>query len=350
MTINHRTLGIAAVLSVTCAAAGYFGMRSAHADVHAGMVWIRGGDFLMGSDSKLARPNEGPTFTAHVDGFWMDETDVTNAQFSAFVHATGYVTTAERAPDLNELRAQMAPDAQLPDASQLVPASMVFVGTSVAVPLDDWSRWWHLVPGADWRHPQGPASSIAGKDDHPVVQVSYRDAQEYARWAGKRLPTEAEWEFAARGGLTQADYAWGGDSKPGQRMANTYAAPGAFPVVKPEYRALVGTSPVRSFAPNAYGLYDITGNVWQWTADWYRADQFRRVAGNGRVVNPAGPADSYDPDDHSAPAAAPKRVIRGGSFLCDESYCRSARPSARRGNDPANPMSHIGFRLVADRS
>ncbi|MES2260112.1 MAG: formylglycine-generating enzyme family protein [Pseudomonadota bacterium] len=349
--IKRRTLGMLAVLAAVSAAAGYAGVRVMRADAHAGMVWIPGGEFRMGSDSKLARPNESPTFMARVDGFWMDETDVTNAQFAAFVRATAYVTTAERPPGLAELRAQMAPDAVLPDPSQLAPVSMVFAGTQAMVPLDDWSRWWRLVPGADWRHPQGPGSSIDGKEDHPVVHVSYRDAQAYARWIGKRLPSEAEWEFAARGGLNQADYAWGGEREPQRKpMANTFAAPGKFPVVEAQYRARVGTTPVRTFAPNAYGLYDITGNVWQWTADWYRADQFKRVASQGSVINPSGPADSYDPDDAGVPAGAPKRVIRGGSFLCDESYCQSARPSARRGNDPANPMSHIGFRLAANRS
>ena len=347
MKMTRRTLGVLAAIAAGSAVAGYFGLGAVRAERHAGMVWIAGGAFRMGSDSKLARANEAPTFSARVNGFWMDETDVTNAQFAAFVRATGHVTTAERKPDLSELRAQMAPGAVMPDPAELVPASMVFAGTSAAVPLDDWSRWWHLVPGADWRHPQGPGSGINGRDDHPVVHISYGDAQAYARWAGKRLPTEAEWEFAARGGLQQADYAWGSEARPGkQRMANTFAVPGAFPVVTPEYRARIGTTPVRTYAPNAYGLYDITGNVWQWTADWYRSDQFKRVAQQGGAANPAGPAESYDPDDAGAPANAPKRVIRGGSFLCDESYCQSARPSARRGNDPANPMSHIGFRLV----
>ena len=343
LVLQRRTLFIAAGVALASAATGYLAVRQA---APQGMVWIAGGNFRMGSDSRLARLNEAPPFDARVDGFWMDETDVTNAQFAAFVRATGYVTTAEQAPRLDELLAQLPPGAALPASAQLVPASMVFAGTERAVPLDDWSRWWRIVPGADWRHPQGPGSSIGNKGDHPVVQVSWRDAQAYAGWAGKRLPTEAEWEYAARGGLEQADYAWGKRLEDGQRMANTFAAPGAFPVVAAAYRSRVGTTAVRSFAPNGYGLYDITGNVWQWTGDWYRADQFARVAGHGRVDNPPGPADSFDPSEPGTPAGAPRRVIRGGSFLCDDSYCGSARPSARRGNDPANPMSHIGFRLV----
>jgi formylglycine-generating enzyme required for sulfatase activity len=316
----------------------------------AGMVWIPGGEFTMGSESRLARPNEGPAFTARVNGFWMDETDVTNAQFAAFVAATGYVTTAERKPDWSELQAQLPPGTPPPDPAQLVPASMVFVGTERAVPLDDWRRWWRLMPGADWRHPQGPGSGIADKPDHPVVQVSYEDARAYARWIGKRLPTEAEWEFAARGGLQQANYNWGGEFMPGgRRMANSFAAPGQFPIVRPEYKTLVATSPVRSYPANGYGLYDMAGNVWQWVADWYRSDEFARLAAEGRVVNPQGPTASFDADARGGPAGAPQRVIRGGSFLCDESYCQSYRPSARRGNDPANAMSHIGFRLVRSR-
>lgn len=306
----------------------------------SGMVWIPGGEFTMGSESRLARADERPAFRAHVDGFWMDATDVTNAQFATFIAATGYVTTAERAPDVAALVAQLPPGTPRPDPASWRPASMVFVGTEQTVPLDDWRRWWRLVPGADWRHPQGPGSTIDDKLDHPVVQVSHEDALAYARWIGKRLPTEAEWEFAARGGLQQADYSWGDEFMPGgRRMANSFAAPGQFPVLRPEYKTRVGTSPVRSYPVNGYGLYDMAGNVWQWTADWYRADEFARLATQARVVNPQGPGSS-------APGAAPQRVIRGGSFLCDESYCQSYRPSARRGNDPANPMSHIGFRLV----
>jgi formylglycine-generating enzyme len=315
-----------------------------------GMAWVPGGEFLMGSDHKLAQKNERPAHKVRIGGFWMDRTHVTNAQFAAFVKATGYVTSAERKLDWEAI----APGAPKPPDSELVPGAMVFIGTYEQVPLDDYSRWWAFVPGANWRHPQGPRSSIEGKDDHPVVQVSYDDAAAYAKWAGKRLPTEAEWEFAARGGLEQATYAWGDDLAPqGQKMANIWEGrQERFPVVKPIVSAkaggAVGTSPAETFPPNGYGLYDMTGNAWQWVADWYRFDYFVTQAREAKVVDPRGPSDSYDPEDRSVPVNAPKRVIRGGSFLCNVDYCLSYRPSARRGNDPFNPMSHVGFRLAAD--
>ena len=314
----------------------------------AAMVWIPDGEFLMGSDHELARPNERPTHRVRIAGFWMDRTHVTNAQFAEFVKATGYVTTAERKPDWETLRVQVPEGTPRPPDSQLVAGAMVFVGTESTVSLDDWSQWWRYVPGADWRHPQGPGSDIVGKEQHPVVQVSYQDAQAYARWAGKRLPTEAEWEYAARGGLEQATYAWGDEYRVnGQMMANTWdtkARP--FPVVSAKAGGAAGTSRVRTFPANGYGLYDMTGNAWQWVSDWYRMDYFAQQAGHGVIDNPKGPGDSYDPEDHMTPAEAPKRVTRGGSFLCNVDYCLSYRPSARRGNDPYNPMSHIGFRLV----
>jgi formylglycine-generating enzyme required for sulfatase activity len=315
-----------------------------------GMLWIPGGEFLMGSDHKLAQPSERPAHRVKVAGFWMDRHHVTNAEFRRFVEATGYVTTAERKPDWETLKVQVPPNTPKPPDSALVPGAMVFVGTDRPVPLYDYSQWWRYVPGASRKHPQGPGSSIEGKDDHPVVQVSYEDALAYAKWAGKRLPTEAEWEFAARGGLEQATYAWGDDPEPGgAKMLNYWDAKEArFPVVSPKAGGAAGTSPVGTFPPNGYGLYDMTGNAWQWVADWYRADYFRLQAGLKRVENPEGPGNSYDPDDRSAPVDAPRRVIRGGSFLCNVDYCLSYRPSARRGNDPYNPMSHIGFRLVMD--
>jgi formylglycine-generating enzyme len=313
----------------------------------AGMVLLPSGDFIMGSESELAKQNEKPAHKVHLDPFWIDETDVTNRQFAAFVAATHYVTTAEKKPDWETLKVQLPPGTPKPADSQLVPGAMVFVGTHNTVPLDDASRWWRFIPGANWRHPEGPHSTIAGKEDYPVVQISYEDANAFAKWAGKRLPTEAEWEYAARGGMEQANYTWGNEFKPdGKRMANTFAGK-EFPVMNPTEQFHIGTTKVKSYPPNGYGLYDMTGNVWQWVSDWYRADAFVIEAQETKPTNPRGPETSYDPA-HGIPVDAPERVIRGGSFLCDEHFCMSYRPSARRGVDPFNPMSHIGFRLVKD--
>jgi sulfatase modifying factor 1 len=318
-----------------------------------GMAWVPGGEFLMGSDYKMAQANERPAHKVRVHGFWMDQHHVTNAEFRQFVAATGYVTTAEKKPDWETLKVQLPPGTPQPPDSAMVPGAMVFVGTDQPVSLEDYSRWWRYVPGANWRHPQGPDSNIIGKDDHPVVQVSYEDAEAYAKWAGGRLPTEAEWEFAARGGLEQATYTWGNQFAPdGKQMANVWQGqqPQPFPVLSAKAGGALGTSPVGSFPANGYGLSDMTGNAWQWTADWYRADQFRREAANDTSVidNPGGPTASWDPADPGVPVDAPKRVTRGGSFLCNEAYCLSYRPSARRGTDPYNSMSHLGFRLVMD--
>ncbi len=334
------------VLPVTVIGDGVLGPRD--------MAWIPAGEFLMGSDAKLAQPNERPAHRVRVRGFWIDRAHVTNAQFASFVQATGYVTTAERKPRWEDLRVQLPAGTPRPPEATLVPGGMVFVGTDVPVDLKDVGRWWRFVPGAYWRAPQGLGSTIAGKDDHPVVQVSFDDALAYAKWAGKRLPTEAEWEFAARGGLEQATYAWGDDAAPnGTPMANIWdvSRQGRFPVVSPKAGGAVGTMPAGTFPPNGYGLVDMTGNAWQWTADWYRSDYFRmqtQRASNAAIDDPRGPADSWDPDDPMAIPSAPRRVIRGGSFLCNVDYCLSYRPSARRGNDPHNPMSHVGFRLASD--
>lgn len=313
-----------------------------------GMVWVPGGAFMMGSSSKKALPSEGPAHQVQVSGFWMDSFDVTNADFRRFTEATRYVTTAEQKPRWEDVSLQLPPGTPEPDPETLVPGSMVFVGTGEPVELGDWSRWWRYVPGANWRHPLGPQSNLAEKENHPVVQVSYVDALNYARWAGKRLPTEAQWEFAARGGLEQADYAWGDEFTPnGKRMANTWDdREHQFPVVSRNEKIQVGTLPVGNFAPNGYGIYDMAGNVWQWTADWYRFDAFAIEARKGQLSDPQGPVDSYDPDEAGVPVDAPKRVIRGGSFLCSETYCTSYRVSARKGADPFSAMSHLGFRTI----
>lgn len=360
---KHIWLGaVLAVLALSSAIAAYqYNRGPAALSVGDGkngplnMVWIPGGEFTMGSDHRYAQPNEGPTHRVNVSGYWIDRYDVTNADFARFVAATDYVTTAERKPRWEDLAVQLPPGTPKPADSVLVPGALVFAGTDAPVPLEDYSRWWKFVPGASWRHPTGPGSNIAGKDRHPVVQVSYEDAQAYAKWAHKRLLTEAEWEYAARGGLEQADYAWGAEFAPGgKKMANTWDdASRPFPVTAvrdTHEKVQVGTSPVGQYAPNGYGLYDMAGNVWQWVGDWYRADAFRIEAASGRVVkDPKGPSNSFDPDLGQA-AYAPSRVTRGGSFLCSETYCMSYRASARRGTDPMNSMSHLGFRLAMDES
>ncbi|WP_112188840.1 formylglycine-generating enzyme family protein [Ralstonia sp. GX3-BWBA] len=317
----------------------------------AGMVWIPAGDFQMGSSSARARQNERPAHTVRLAGFWMDRFHVTNREFSAFVRETGYVTTAERRPMWESLQAQLPPGTPRPADSMLVPGGVVFVGTSKPVSLGDYSKWWRYVPGANWRHPNGPGSSIEGQDDHPVVQVSYVDVLAYAKWIGKRLPTEAEWEYAARGGLDQATYAWGERFKPrGEDMGKTWDDAGApFPVQSQTPKVHPGTAPVGSFPANGYNLHDMAGNAWQWVADWYRADAFGRQATTATdVVNPTGPTDSFDPE--GIRVDAPKRVIRGGSFLCSEAYCEGYRVSARQGQDPDSSSSNVGFRLVISAS
>jgi formylglycine-generating enzyme required for sulfatase activity len=310
-----------------------------------GMVWIPGGEFMMGTDADLGWPDEKPAHRVRVNGFWMDETEVTNAQFRAFVEATGYVTTAEKPPNAEEIQRQMPPGTPPPPRENLVPASLVFVPTSGPVPVVGprvHRQWWKWTPGACWKHPEGPDSDLTGKDDHPVVHVSWDDAVAYAKWAGKRLPTEAEWEFAARGGLDGKTYVWG-DERADPSRANLWQ--GRFPYENTALDGYERTAPVKSYPANGYGLYDMAGNVWEWCSDYYHHDLYKQRKGQGVVVDPTGPASSFDPRNPFGPS----RVQRGGSFLCNDSYCSRYRPSARHGSSPDSGMSHVGFRCVRSR-
>jgi len=307
----------------------------------SGMVWVPGGEFQMGTDSKLGWPDEKPAHRVRVDGFWMDETEVTNARFRQFVEATGYVTTAEKKPDLDEIMSQVPPGTPPPSEEMMVPGSLVFQLTKEKVKLNDYSQWWHWTPGASWRHPLGPESDLEGLDDHPVVHVSWNDAAAYAEWAGKRLPTEAEWEFAARGGLDNKPYTWG-DGAPSEKNIRANLWQGEFPYNNTASDGYDRTAPVKSFKPNGFGLYDMAGNVWEWCNDWYDRELYLRRAARSMTVNPQGPEKPEDPMNRFTP----QRVQRGGSFLCNDVYCSRYRPSARHGASPDTGMSHVGFRCV----
>jgi sulfatase modifying factor 1 len=305
-----------------------------------GMVWIPDGEFVMGGleGDQEARPDEYPAHTVAVDGFWMDETEITNAAFKKFVDATGYVTTGEKKPEWAELQKQVPPGTPKPHDSLLVAACMVFTPTKTDN-LNDWRQWWEWVPSASWKNPQGPTSSIEGKDDYPVVQISWDDAVAYLNWAGKRLPTEAEWEFAARGGKIGAMFPWG-DDKNIAMCANTWT--GKFPEYNTKEDGFEKSAPVKTFKPNGYGLYDMGGNVWEWTADLYNTEYYSECKTNGLLKNPNGATVSYDPGN----PYAIQRVQRGGSFLCNPSYCSSYRVSARMHSSPDTGQDHVGFRGV----
>jgi formylglycine-generating enzyme required for sulfatase activity len=310
------------------------------------MVWVPGGEFSMGSTDPTdvvcgghdAMPDARPVHRVYVGGFWMDRTEVTNEEFSKFAQATGYVTVAERKPKTEDFPGV--------PADKLVPGSAVFAPTEGPADLENFLAWWRYLPGANWRHPEGPTSNLAGREKYPVTQIAYDDAIAYAKWAGKRLPTEAEWEFAARGGLAGQPYAWGAEFKPGDKwMANTYQ--GRFPEKDTGADGFAGLAPVAQFPTNNYGLYDMAGNVWEWCADWYRPDYYERLAVAGGVTrNPAGPADSFDPQE----PGQPKRVQRGGSFLCTDQYCARYLVGSRGKGEPSSASEHIGFRCVLSPS
>lgn len=293
----------------------------------AEMVLIHGGTFWMGCETG---PADGrPQHEVTVDSFWIDQHEVTNEQFSHFVESTGYVTTAERAPDQKDFPGV--------PSDELVAGSIVFTPHEANASLDQPLSWWRYVAGADWRHPEGPGSSITDKGNYPVVNVSWDDAVAYCQWSGKRLPTEAEWEYAARGGLDRKEYVWGDEQTPDKRqLANVWQ--GQFPQENTKEDGFLGTAPGGSFPANGYGLYDMAGNVWEWCADWYRPDYYS----HSPAANPKGPESSYDPDE----PGVTKRVERGGSFLCTDLYCGSFRPGRRMKSSPDSSLCHTGFRCV----
>jgi sulfatase modifying factor 1 len=307
---------------------------TAPASAPSGMLWIPEGTFLMGSDHHYAE--EAPAHNVRVDGFWMDRHTVTNREFRRFVDATGYVTVAERPADLADY-----PGA---DPAMLVPSSIVFEKAPRRVDLRDHYNWWRYVPGADWRHPRGPSSSLQGLWDHPVVQVSFEDAEAYAAWAGKSLPTEAEWERAARGGREGLEYVWGDELTPGGKpMANTWQ--GEFPWQNLVEDGYEWTAPVGSFPPNDFGLYDMAGNVWQWTTDWYQEHGKIKKA-CCTIDNPRGAAREESLDPQMPNVRIPRKVIKGGSYICALNYCRRYRPAARMAQEVNSATCHIGIRCI----
>ena len=310
-----------------------------------GMVWISGGIYDMGASDgdRMALPHEKPKHTVKVDGFYMDETEVTNAQFSKFIEATNYITTAERPVDWDLIKQQLPPGTPKPHDSLLLPGSLLFKKTKESVPnLYDFSQWWRWTNGANWKQPEGKGSSINEKDNHPVVHLSFEDAMAYCNWAGRRLPTEAEWEFAARGGKRDKIYFWGDLTDKLSSYVNSWE--GEFPVDNTQADGFEKSAPVKTYPPNGYGLYEISGNVWEWTSDWYSSQYYQYCKENSITNNPKGPKEAFNPSN----PYVDERVIRGGSFLCNASYCASYRVSSRMATDPNTSLEHLGFRTVMD--
>lgn len=305
-----------------------------------GMIWIPTGSFLMGGDNEQAAQDEYPKHGVQLNGFWIDATEVTNVQFQKFVDATHYITVAERVPKWEDMQKLLPPNTPKPDDSVFVAGSLVFKKTKNAVALNDYGQWWAFVKAANWRQPQGIGSTIQGKDNDPVVHIAWDDALAYCKWAGKLLPTEAEWEYAARGGRHGEVYPWGNENvDKGKPKTNSWQ--GKFPYLNLKTDGFEGLAPVKSFAPNGYGVYDMAGNVWEWCFDWYRPDYYATF--NGAVAdNPKGPLSSFDPDEPSTP----KRVVRGGSFLCNDGYCSGYRVARRMKSSADTGLDHTGFRCV----
>lgn len=306
-----------------------------------GMIKLDGGEFLMGASDKSGKPNEYPQHAVKVDAFYIDATEVTNAQFKEFVEETGYITTAERPLDWEELKKQLPEGTPKPADSMLVASSLVFKNTRGPVALNNASKWWEWTKGADWKHPEGPSSSIVGKETYPVVHVSWDDANAYANWAGKRLPTEAEWEYAAKGGLKEQPYPWGSEAPyEGNPKANTWD--GKFPYFNNKLDGYANLSPVKAFDANGYGLYDMAGNVWEWCSDNYNEDYYTTFEKGQVADNPLGAEKSYD----SNQPVSILKVTKGGSFMCNESYCSGYRVSSRMSSSPDTSLMNTGFRCV----
>ena len=310
-----------------------------------GMVWVPGSTFKQGAvaSDKMAMDHEKPAISVLVDGFFMDATEVTNRQFAEFIKATGYITIAERGIDWEELKKQVPPGTPKPHDSILQPGSLTFKKSKSPVAnLYDFSQWWNWTIGANWQHPNGPESTIKGKENYPVVQIAYEDALAYCEWANRRLPTEAEWELASRAGSYGSVYNWGNDVSVLSEMANTWE--GDFPVSNSKDDGFELRAPVKSYPANAYGLYDMAGNVWEWTSDWYNANYYKEMkVQNTVLINPTGANSPFTPNN----PLAKEKVIKGGSFLCSDSYCASYRVSARMGSSMDSSLEHTGFRTVA---
>jgi formylglycine-generating enzyme required for sulfatase activity len=306
-----------------------------------GMKYIPTGTLQMGGDNDQADKNEYPKHGVEVSAFYMDETEVTNAQFAQFVKATEYVTIAERPIDWEEMLKSLPPNTPKPDDIVLAAGALVFTPTSQPVSLDNPANWWVWVTGASWKHPEGPNTGLDGKDNLPVVQIAWEDAKAYADWAKKRLPTEAEWEWAARGGKENMIYPWGNESvNEGAAKANFYQ--GLFPYKNDKKDGFEGVAPVKSFAPNDYGLYDMSGNVWEWCSDWFDFEYYgKETAKNANTIGPERACNPYAPYQQ-------EKIVRGGSFLCNDDYCSGYRNARRMGSTPDTGLNHTGFRCVRD--